>query len=223
MSPSSATSPTAAATASPAASKATGTNEPPPACPGGKDYKPRTGTAYLHTVSSAEAPRRSALGQVLGRQRIGRSPSTICREVARNRTTKGVYRAVSAQAAAEERARRPKTAKLAADPVLRELVQDWLERKRSPRQIAARLAAEFPADPRMRVSHETIYQSIYVQGRGALRRELAACLRTGRALRRPRRAPGAASGAGRIKDMVMISDGRPRSRTGRCPGTGKGT
>ena len=61
----------------------------------------------------------------------------------------------------------------------------------------------------MRVSHETIYQSIYVQGRGALRRELAATLRTGRALRRPRRAPGAASGAGRLKGMVMISDRPP--------------
>jgi transposase, IS30 family len=137
--------------------------------------------------------------------RIGRPASTVCREVARNRTTKGRYRALGAQAAAEQRARRPKVAKLAADPVLRARVQDWLGREQwSPRQISHALAARFPADPRMRVSHETIYQSLYVQGRGALRRELASCLRTGRALRKPRRA--APSGAGKLKGMVMISE-----------------
>ena len=90
----------------------------------------RVGGRYLGVAEREEIAVGLAAGEPLRviAARIGRSPSTICREVARNRTTKGVYRAVSAQAAAEERARRPKTAKLAADPVLRELVQDWLER-----------------------------------------------------------------------------------------------
>ena len=73
----------------------------------------------------------------------------------------------------------------------------------------------------MRVSHETIYQSIYVQGRGALRRELAARLRTGRALRKPRRKGG--ERRGKIPGMVMISERPAEARTGRCPGTGKAT
>ena len=107
----------------------------------------RVGGRYLGVAEREEIAVGLAAGEPLRviAARIGRSPSTICREVARNRTTKGVYRAVSAQAAAEDRARRPKTAKLAADPVLRELVQDWLERKRSPRQIAARLGGRVPS------------------------------------------------------------------------------
>ncbi len=166
------------------------------------------GGRYLGVAEREEIALGLAAGQPLRQiaARIGRAPSTVCREVARNRTAKGAYRALSAQAAAEGRARRPKTARLAADPVLRQVVQDWLEARRSPRQISARLAIEFPDRPEMRVSHETIYQSIYVQGRGALRRELAVCLRTGRALRKPRRATPAGSGAGPIKDMVMISE-----------------
>ena len=184
----------------------------------------RVGGRYLSVAEREEI----ALGLAAGRSLraiaagLGRPASTVCREVTRNRAAGGRYRALSAQAAAEERARRPKCARLAADPVLRQVVQDWLEARRSPRQISARLAIEFPADPRMRVSHETIYQSIYVQGRGALRRELAACLRTGRALRRPRRAGGPPSGAGRLKDMVMISD-RPAEAADRAvPGHWEG-
>jgi IS30 family transposase len=113
--------------------------------------------------------------QVIG-ARIGRPASTISREVQRNGPRKR-YRAVRAQALAEERARRPKTAKLAADGELRDWVQRHLEMKWSPEQISALLKREFPDRPEMRVSPETIYQSIYVQGRGALRRELAVCLR----------------------------------------------
>jgi transposase, IS30 family len=145
--------------------------------------------------------------------RLGRSPSTISRELRRNcprhpdgRLRRGRYRAYSAHRKAEERARRPKTAKLAAYPPLREYVQAKLSgpQRWSPEQIARRLPLEFPDDGRMRVCHETIYQSIYVQGRGALRRELARCLRTGRALRKPQRRP--AERRGRIKDMVLISE-----------------
>ena len=88
-----------------------------------------------------------------------------------------------AQAKAEARARRPKTAKLAAPGALRDYVQDKLTCRQhwSPEQISRRLRTDFPDDEGMRVSHETIYQSLYVQGRGALRRELTTCLRTGRA------------------------------------------
>ena len=146
-------------------------------------------------------------------RRIGRSMSTISREITRNapRYADGFvrrhrYRASSAQAKAEARARRPKVAKLVAHPRLHAYVQDKLECREhwSPEQIARRLPIEFPDDEQMRISHETIYQSIYVQGRGALRRELATCLRTGRALRKPHRRPD--ERRGRIKDMVSISE-----------------
>jgi transposase, IS30 family len=170
-----------------------------------------------------------ALGLAAGRSLrsiaagLGRPASTVCREVARNRTTKGRYLALAAQVSAEERARRPKVAKLAADPVLRERVQHWLgEQQWSPRQISARLAIEFPDRPEMRVSHETIYQSLYVQGRGALRRELAVNLRTGRALRKPRRAAGQHPGQGKLKGMVMISDRPPEAEDRAVPGHWEG-
>jgi transposase, IS30 family len=97
--------------------------------------------------------------------RIGRPASTVSREVERNGPRER-YRAVRAQALAEQRARRPKEAKLAVSSELREWVRQHLEMKWSPEQISARLAAEFPDRPEMRVSHETICQSIYVQGRG---------------------------------------------------------
>ena len=116
---------------------------------------------------------------------IGRAPSTISREVKINGGRCG-YRGWRARRAAEL-ARRPKVAKLAGCPRLRAQVETWLEEELwSPTQISAQLRAEFPDDPTMRVSPENIYQSLYVQGRGALRKELAACLRTGRAVRRNR-------------------------------------
>ena len=139
----------------------------------------------------------------LGR-RLGRPASTVSREIGRNQSPTRGYRAVPAQARAEERARRPKRAKLAGGGPLREWVEGKLEGNWSPEQISARLAAEFPDDREMRVSPETIYQSLYVQGRGALRRELAAHLRTGRALRRPRRR--ADERRGRIPGMANVSE-----------------
>jgi IS30 family transposase len=151
--------------------------------------------------------------------RLGRPPSTVSREIRRNGTRRG-YRAVAAQAQAEFRAARPKTAKLAGNDRLRGQVQARLEQRWSPEQISVMLRRQFPDDLEMRVSHETIYQSIYVQGRGALRRELAACLRTGRALRRPRRATG--ERRGKIPGMVMISD-RPAEAADRAvPGHWEG-
>ena len=131
------------------------------------------------------------------------------------------YRAAPAQVKAEERARRPKPAKLTLHPRLREWVADKLEHQQwSPKQIARRLRLEFPDDETMRISHEAIYQSLYVQGRGELRRELTVCLRTGRALRKPRRrADGRRE---RIKDKVMISE-RPAEADDRAvPGHWEG-
>jgi transposase, IS30 family len=140
--------------------------------------------------------------------RLGRAPSTISREIKNNSANgrnqyrsrfqfgapwrggpqrRPLYKATAAQACSQRRARRPKPGKLACNPPLREEVQTRLDQQHSPEQIAARLRAEFPDDPEMRVSPETIYQSIYVQGRGELRRELHRCLRTGRAVRRAQR------------------------------------
>jgi len=139
--------------------------------------------------------------------------------VRRNSTLRG-YRPVQAQVKADVRARRPKTAKLAGNPVLRAWVAGKLELRWSPEQISVMLKAGFPADPEMRVSHEAIYQSIYVQGRGALRRELAACLRTGRALRKPRRT--GVERRSRIPAMVNISQ-RPAEAADRAvPGHWEG-
>ena len=138
--------------------------------------------------------------------RLGRHPSTIGREIARNAVVRwpASYPAVPAQCKTEARAHRPKVTKLEQSPRLRTQVQTGLDQRWSPEQISRRLVADFPDDAEMRVSHETIYRALYVQGRGGLRRELAGCLRTGRALRKPRRQ---ASGRGAaIKDMVMISE-----------------
>jgi IS30 family transposase len=189
-------------------------------------------------------------------RRLGRSPSTISRELRRNAATRGGrldYRATTAQWHADRRARRPKPAKLAVGDELRRYVQDrlagvvqrpdgvavggpdvaWIGRRRgrrkdrrwarswSPEQISNRLRLDFPDDESMRVSHEAIYQSLYVQGRGALRRELTACLRTGRAVRVPRaRARG--RGKGFVTDEIMISQ-RPAEAADRAvPGHWEG-
>ena len=116
---------------------------------------------------------------------LGRAPSTISREVAHNGGAVG-YSPRRAHERARECARRPKVCKLAAADELTDRVVHYLERLWSPEQISAQLRIEFPDRPEMWVSHETIYKYLYVQGRGELRRELAACLRTGRAKRKPR-------------------------------------
>jgi IS30 family transposase len=152
--------------------------------------------------------------------RLERSPSTISRELARNVDGQGRYRATAAHARAYLRASRPKPAKLATNMVLREKVEQDLEKKYSPEQITGRLQVEFPDDTEMRVSPETIYQSLYVQSRGALRRDLAVCLRTGRALRRPSRKVGQRKN--RIPNMVNISE-RPAEAADRAvPGNWEG-
>jgi IS30 family transposase len=163
------------------------------------------GGRYLSLAEREEIAVGVAAGlglREIGR-RLGRPASTVSREVSRN-SRRGRYRAVAAQARAAARARRPKPAKLAVNTQLRQWVQDKLEMKWSPEEISARLVLEFPGRPEMRVAPETIYQSLYVQGRGALRRELARQLRTGRALRKPRRK--AEERRGRIAGMTMIAD-----------------
>lgn len=189
-------------------------------------------------------------------RRMGRSPSTVSRELRRNATTRGGvlhYRATVAQWKAERFASRPKIAKLAQNARLRTYVQDrlaglvtdtrgkpipgprvpWKGRRHgrradrrwgkcwSPQQISRRLSIDFPHDESMRISHEAIYQALYVQGRGALRRELSACLRTGRSLRVPR-ARTRQRGKSFITPDVMISQ-RPAEAADRAvPGHWEG-
>jgi transposase, IS30 family len=190
---------------------------------GVKSNGPRpAGGRYLSVAEREEIAVGLAAGQSIRviAARLGRSPSTVSREIGRNSRGRRHYRALAAQGQAQWRARRPKTAKLAGNAVLRAWVQGKLGQRWSPEQIAVMLKREFPEDLGMRVSHETIYQSVYVQGRGALRRELAACLRTGRALRKPRRRQG--ERRGKIPGMVMISD-RPAEAADRAvPGHWEG-
>ena len=173
-------------------------------------------------------------------RKLGRSPSTISREIRRNSATRAGdfdYRAITAQWHADRSAQRPKPSKLARIPALRDYVQDrlsgliatpdgiafdgpvvvWKGRRAvhrqsrrwsvawSPEQIAQRLKLDFPEDLSMRISHEAIYQALYIQGRGALRRDLCACLRSGRALRLPRER-ARTRGKAFIADALMISD-----------------
>ena len=151
-------------------------------------------------------------------ERVGCAASTVCREVNAN-GGRGRYRALKAHQRAHALARRPKPTKLAAHPALRRRVGHLLEKLWSPEQIAQQLRTEFGDDTSMTVSHETIYKSLYVQGRGELRRELTRCLRTGRAHRRPQQR---GQTSGRIPDMVMISE-RPAEAADRAvPGHWEG-
>jgi transposase, IS30 family len=149
--------------------------------------------------------------------RLGKAPSTVSREVAGN-GGRGGYRAWRAHQRARERARRPKVPKLACHQLAAK-VTEWLQEWWSPQEISARLQIEFAGDPIMWVSHETIYQALFVQGRGELRRELARCLRTGWAKRRSRHRP---DGTGRIKDMVMISERPAEAEDRAVPGHWEG-
>ncbi len=166
----------------------------------------RRSSRHLSLVEREEISRSVAAGDSLRMvaTRLGRAPSTISRELARNGGRVG-YRAHHADRAAVTRARRPKPSKLAENPELRAVVEEKLAEWWSPQQVARWLRRSYPDNQEMYVSHETIYLSLFVQGKGALRRELAQSLRTGRAYRRPKvkRAP---SGKGKIVDPVMISE-----------------
>jgi IS30 family transposase len=139
-------------------------------------------------------------------QRLDRSPSTISRELRRNaHPDSGEYRPWAAQRRAARRRARPKQTKIGANPELRDFIAKGLQRRWSPEQICRRLRREFPDRPEMHVVHETVYQALYVQGRGELRRELAQCLRTGRAVRRSQRKPDQRQPRF-AAPMVMISE-----------------
>ncbi|MFD9637193.1 IS30 family transposase, partial [Streptomyces violascens] len=156
---------------------------------------------------------------------LRRSPSTISREVRRNRTDgtrkQWHYRPFAAQARADGRRPRPKPRKIEQNPELRDFVQDHLDKRWSPEQICQALRTHFPDRPELHVVHETVYQALYVQGRGSLRRELARALRTGRVRRKPHRQ--AQQRQKRFSHpMVMISE-RPAEAADRAvPGHWEG-
>ena len=151
--------------------------------------------------------------------RLGRHRSTVWREVAAN-GGRGAYRAYAAHAGAQERARRPKPPWTESRPWLWAEVQARIRGEGwSPEQIARRLRHEHPGEPAWWVSHEAIYQAVYVQAKGELRKELAACLRSGRARRRPH---GRVPQQGRIHGMVMISERPPEVEDRAVPGHWEG-
>ena len=156
-------------------------------------------------------------GRAIARE-LGRAPSTVSREIERC-GGRPRYRALAAERASIGSLARPKPGKLSSSPRLRAAVQAGLGRRWSPQQISARLKVEYPEDLEMRISHETIYQSLYVQSRGELRRQLAANLRRGRARRRSRTEP---EHRGRIADMVPISERPPEVSDRAVPGHWEG-
>ncbi len=182
----------------------------------------RRSSRCLSLTEREEISRGVAAGESLRMvaARLGRAPSTVCREVARN-GGRGGYRALRADRAALRRACRPKTAKLAVNTRLRAVVEEKLTEWWSPQQISGWLIDTYPGVEEMWVSHETIYLSLFVQGKGALRHELTRCLRTRRAIRRPavRRAP---TGKGQIVDPVMISERPAEAEDRAVPGHWEG-
>ncbi|GHI47026.1 hypothetical protein ScoT_54730 [Streptomyces albidoflavus] len=156
-----------------------------------------------------------AIGRVLGRP-----ASTVKREIDA-RAVDGIYRPHRAQRAWAESRSRPKDSKLAQDGPLRRFVADKLQEQWSPEQICHALVTEFPDEEGMRVSPETIYQAIYVQARGGLRREVAAALRTGRTRRKPHRSPDQRTRRF-VDEMVMISKRPPEVEDRAVPGHWEG-
>lgn len=152
---------------------------------------------------------------------IGRAPSTVSREIRRNRGRR-YYRAHKADAAAWERAKRPKTCKLAQHPALSRLVAQKLQSFWSPEQIAGWLKTEYPGQEHKQVSHETIYKSLYIQARGALKQELLQHLRRPRVLRRSRHHTQKTPTHGRILDTVSISERPPEAEDRAVPGHWEG-
>jgi len=151
---------------------------------------------------------------------VGRCHSTVSREVQRNGGCDG-YRAHDADHAAWQRARRPQPSKLATNALLRAVVEQKLKLKWSPQQIAGWLSRIYPDDEAMRISHETIYLSLYVQSRGALRRELTAQLRSGRTTRRPRGVL-VPQGRGQLTGKLMISERPAEAEDRAVPGHWEG-
>lgn len=190
---------------------------PPSAC--SQRYLSQDERIYIADRIREKAPVRTIAAE------LGRSPSTISREIRRNRTTATTgqwhYRPYAAQARADSRRPRPKLRKIHHNPELRDFVQARLDRRWSPEQICHALKAQFPDRPEMHVVHETVYQALYVQGRGELRRELAGALRSGRIRRKPHRQTR--SRQPRFRDpMVMISERPAEAEDRAVPGHWEG-
>jgi IS30 family transposase len=190
---------------------------------GGLVPRVRDRSPWRLSVAEREELSRGLLAGVSLRQvarRLGRAPSTMSREVAQN-GDRARYRAWQAEKTAFRRARRPKPSKLTVNSRLRHEVERRLAERWSPQQIAARLVCDYPNDPEMRVSHETIYRSLFVQARGALRKELTTCLRTGRTQRRSHKRTDLA-GSGRLSNMILISERPAEAEDRAIPGHWEG-
>lgn len=192
----------------------------------GGGVRPRCRTRSSRSLSLAEREEISR-GIAAGRPlraialRVGRSPSTISRELARNGGTRG-YRAHQADQAAWDRALRPKVCKLASQPTLARQVARQLQRLWAPQQIAGWLKRRYPDDENRRVSHETIYKTLFIQARGALKKELLAHLRRQRVIRYPRGHTHKGRKQGRIIDAVSIRERPPEAEDRAVPGHWEG-
>jgi IS30 family transposase len=189
--------------------------------PKSAEYSPR----FLDREERYEIARLAEAGagvRAIARM-LGRDPATVSRELRRNcHSRTGRYEPERAHTLAHARQRRPKPRKLAEHERLRRWVQERLDVQDSPEQIAGRLPVEFPDDATMRISHEAIYQAIYLHAAGQLRREVRRHLRTGRAARKPRATRSPHSGRGHLLDAVSIAE-RPEEVAGRVvPGHHEG-
>ncbi len=175
---------------------------------GGIRPAPKRRSARVLTPSEREEISRGlAAGQSMRAiaAHLGRSPSTVSREIERNGGPRH-YRAAVADEAAWQRAQRPKACKLAENPPLARVVAAKLKKRWSPRQIAGWLKRIFPDDPSLQVSHETIYKTLFIQARGALKKELIQHLRRRRAMRRSRHHTQKTPNHGRLTDTVSIRE-----------------
>ncbi len=188
--------------------------------PQDSDYDPR----YLDREERYELARLIDAGHSIRQtaRQMRRDPATISRELRRNRDPRtGRYLPEKAHRVAWERQRRPKKSKIASDPLLRAEAQKLLDQRLSPDQVSGRLRVLFPDNQQMRISHESIYRSIYIYPRGEMARELKAALRSGRTVRRPRGHRGH-KGKTRIVGAVSIAE-RPEEVEGRqVPGHHEG-
>jgi transposase, IS30 family len=184
--------------------------------------EPMRSPLRLSLTEREEISRGLAGGEALRSiaRRLGRSPSTISREVATNGGRRR-YRACRADQAAVRRMRRPKRPKLVVCPRLRAAVEAKLELRWSPQQISGWLTEEFPNDAEMRVSHETIYLSLFVQSRGALRKELTRYLRSGHTARRPK-GHSVMNGQGQLRGVLNIRERPVEAEDRAVPGHWEG-
>jgi IS30 family transposase len=184
--------------------------------------EPKRSPLRLSMTEREEISRGLASGESMRSiaRRLGRAPSTVSREISSNHGPRR-YRAVVADRAALRRTRRPKPAKLALNHRLRDVVEAKLELRWSPEQISGWLSVTYPDDPEMQVSHETIYLSLFVQSRGALRKELTRYLRRGQVNRRPR-GHSTYNGQGKLRGMVNISERPAEAEDRAVPGHWEG-